>query len=167
LGAGQPVWIKSTADGQTVTLTQSPEVRCFEMSEIMFLQVRDPVKEAEAQKKWMREMKEDAVRAKKATEKGALALDRLLTLTETRDSGQIPRIASFIGACWNGHRHFDLFDLRMVDLKISDDMIAVIDALRWKRKDINHMFPDANIRIVNVLERWGMYGEDQTGQAIV
>jgi hypothetical protein len=137
------------------------------MSEIMFLQVRDPVKEAEAQKKWMREMKEDAVRAKKATEKGALALDRLLTLTETRDSGQIPRIASFIGACWNGHRHFDLFDLRMVDLKISDDMIAVIDALRWKRKDINHMFPDANIRIVNVLERWGMYGEDQTGQAIV
>lgn len=137
------------------------------MSEIVFLRVSDPVKEAEEQEKWEREMEERDARADKATEKGAAALDRLLSLAETRDSGQIPRIASFIGACWNGRRHFDLFDLRMVDLKISDDMIAVIDALRWKRKDINHMFPDANIRIVNVLERWGMYGEDQTGQAIV
>ena len=137
------------------------------MSEIVFLRVSDPVKEAEEQEKSEREMEERDARADKATEKGAAALDRLLSLAETRDSGQIPRIASFIGACWNGRRHFDLFDLRMVDLKISDDMIAVIDALRWKRKDINHMFPDANIRIVNVLERWGMYGEDQTGQAIV
>ena len=160
------MWIESTADGQTVTLTQSPERRCSEMSEIVFLRVSDPVKEAEEQEKWEREMEERDARADKATEKGAAALDRLLSLAETRDSGQIPRIASFIGACWNGRRHFDLFDLRMVDLKISDDMIAVIDALRWKRKDINHMFPDANIRIVNVLERWGMYGEDQTGQAM-
>lgn len=137
------------------------------MSEIRLLRVRDSVAEAEEQKKWEREMKERDARADKATEKGAAALDRLLSLAETRDSGQIPRIASFIGACWNGRRHFDLFDLRMLDVKISDDMIAVIDALRWRRKDIDNMFPDANMRIVRVLERWGMYGEEQTGQAIV
>jgi hypothetical protein len=137
------------------------------MSEIRLFQARDSAKEAEAQKKWEREMDEAAARANKATERGAEALDRLLTLAETRDSGQIPRVASFIGACWNGRRHFNLFDLRMVDGKISDDMIAVIDALRWRRKDIDNMFPDANTRIVHVLERWGMYGDDQTGQAIV
>lgn len=164
---GRPVRIESTADGQTVTFNSTPEIRCFEMSEIRLLRVRDPVKEAQAQEKWMREMKEAEARAEKATEKGTAALDRLLSLAETRDSGQIPRIASFIGACWNGHRHFDLFDLRMLDLEISDDMLAVIDALRWRRKDIDNMFPDASIRIVRVLERWGMYGEDQTGQAIV
>lgn len=137
------------------------------MSEIRLVRVRDTAQEAEADEKWMRKMLESEARAEKATEKGAAALDRLLSLAETRDSGQTPRIALFIGACWNGRRHFDLFYLRMLDIEISDDMIAVIDALRWRRKDIDNMFPDANVRIVRVLERWGMYGEDQSGQAIV
>lgn len=38
-----------------------------------------------------------------ATQAGAQAFARLLTLAETRDSGQIPRIARFLAATYNGH----------------------------------------------------------------
>ena len=37
-----------------------------------------------------------------ATQAGAQAFARLLTLAETRDSGQIPRIARFLAATYNG-----------------------------------------------------------------
>ena len=38
----------------------------------------------------------------RATQAGAQAFARLLTLAETRDSGQIPRIARFLAATYNG-----------------------------------------------------------------
>lgn len=37
-----------------------------------------------------------------ATQAGAHAFARLLTLAEVRDSGQIPRIARFLAATYNG-----------------------------------------------------------------
>jgi len=105
-------------------------------------------------------------RADIATAAGAQALARLLTLAETRDSGQIRRVALFIGACWNGARHFDLFELRGLDAEISDDMLAVLDALRWARVAVEDLVPDGDKRIQKVLIAWGMYGEDQTRQFI-
>lgn len=106
-------------------------------------------------------------RARAATAAGAQALARLLVLAETRDSGQIGRIASFLGACWNGARHFDLYDLRAMDVELSDDMLAVLDALRWGRTSIDDLVPRGGARIQAVLEAWGMYGPDQVGQAVV
>lgn len=63
-------------------------------------------------------------RSRQATQAGAQAFARLLRLAETRDSGQIPRIARFLAAGYNGHAFkFDLFELRAVDITISDDML--------------------------------------------
>ncbi len=45
-------------------------------------------------------------------------------------------------------------------------MMAVLNAHRLAMKDIENMLPDAHRRIVRVLDAWGMYGEEQTGQAI-
>lgn len=109
-------------------------------------------------------MRASETRAAAATSKGADALERLLTLAENRDSGQVARIARFIGGCWNGHRHFDLFELRAVDESISDDMLAVLDALRWARADIGRMVTDGERRIQSMLQLWGMYGPEQSGQ---
>lgn len=105
-------------------------------------------------------------RAIAATRTGAQALGRLLDLAETRQSGQIERIALFLGSVWNGARHFDLYELRMLDVAISDDMLAVLDALRWGRIGIGDLVPRGNARIQAVLTAWGMFGPGQTGQVI-
>lgn len=71
-------------------------------------------------------------RSRAAQAKAAHALDHLLKLAETRDSGQIRRVARFIAALYNGDAYpLDLFELRAVDVAISDDVINCIDALRW------------------------------------
>jgi len=92
-----------------------------------------------------------------ATRKAAQALSRLLQLVETRDSGQIPRIARFIAAIYNGQAFpFDLFELRAVDVAISDDMLCCLDALRWGRADLHTLIPDGDARVRAVIERWGL-----------
>ena len=51
-----------------------------------------------------------------ATQAGTQAFARLLKLAEERDSGQIPRIARFLAATYNGEAfQFNLFELRAVD----------------------------------------------------
>jgi hypothetical protein len=63
-------------------------------------------------------------RASEATAKGAQAFARLLDLAEQQDSGQIARIARFVAATYNGQDFpFDLFELRALDVDISDDML--------------------------------------------
>ena len=101
-----------------------------------------------------------------ATAKGAQALGRLLHLAETRQSGQIERIASFLGGICNGKRHFDLYDLRTLDVEISDDLLTVLDALRWAKVSIGDMVPNGDARIEAVLTTWGMFGPEQRGQFI-
>jgi hypothetical protein len=112
------------------------------------------------------QMQDYAARATEATTKGVTALGRLLTLAETRQSGQIEHIASFLGAVWNGKRHFDLYELRALDVAISDDMLAVLDALRWAKLSVGDMVPSGDLRIEAVLTAWGMFGPEQTGQFI-
>lgn len=102
-------------------------------------------------------------RASAATEPGLDALNRLLVLAENRNSGQIETIAQFLGAIWNGCRHFDLCALRRLDVEIADDMLAVLNMMRWARVSIDTV---AGRRIESVLKEWGMYGPDQTGQFI-
>ena len=83
------------------------------------------------------EMESMRLRSGKATAKGGQAYARLLTLAETRDSGRIPRIAKFIASTYNGDAFaFDLFELRALDIEISDDMLLYVDALRWGRADL-------------------------------
>ncbi len=93
----------------------------------------------------------------RATQAGAQAFGRLLKLAEERDSGQIPRIARFLAATYNGQAfQLDLFELRAVDIVISNDMLSCLDALRWGRADLHTLIPEGDARVRAVIERWGL-----------
>ena len=96
-----------------------------------------------------------------ATQAGAQAFARLIDQAETRDSGQIPRIAHFLAATYNGHAfQFDVFELRAVDVAISNDMLCCLDALRWARADLYTLVPDGDARVRAVIDRWGLRWPD-------
>ena len=98
-----------------------------------------------------------ASRANDATLKGAQAFGRLLHLAEQRSSGQIVRVAGFIAATYNGEAFkLDPFELRAVDIAISDDMLLCLDALRWARADLYRLVPDGDRRVRDVIDRWGL-----------
>ena len=102
-----------------------------------------------------------AARSGEATRKGAQAFARLLQLAETRDSGQIPRVARFLAATYNGQAfQLDPFELRAVDIAISDDMLCCLDALRWGRADLYTLVPDGDARVRAVIDRWGLRWSD-------
>ena len=103
------------------------------------------------------ELQRIAQRKSVATAKGGQAFLRLLQLAETHDSGQAHRIANFIAATCNGAAfRFDLFDLRVVDEAISDDMLLCIDALRWGQCDLHSLVPDGDRRVRAVIDQWGL-----------
>ena len=95
--------------------------------------------------------------SREATAAGAQAFARLLKLAEERDSGQIVRVARFVAATYNGAAFaLDPFDLRAVDIAISDDMLRCLDALRWARADLYTLVPDGDARVRAVIARWGL-----------
>jgi hypothetical protein len=103
------------------------------------------------------DMQRMELRKREATAKGGHAFERLLQLAETRDSGQIRRIAFFLAATYNGEAFpFDLFELRSVDEAIGDDMLLCIDALRWGQSDLHSLVPDGDKRVKKVIETWGL-----------
>jgi len=100
-------------------------------------------------------------RSRDATATGAQAFARLLQLAEQRNSGQIVRVVQFIAATYNGQAFaFDLFDLRPLDIEISDDMLRCLDALRWGRADLYTLVPDGDARVRSVIDRWGLRWPD-------
>jgi hypothetical protein len=56
--------------------------------------------------------------------------------------------------------------LRALDVEISDDMLAVLDALRWAKLSVGEMVPNGDSRIEAVLTAWAMFGPAQSGQFI-
>jgi len=92
-----------------------------------------------------------------AQAKAAQAYGRLLNLAETQDSGQIGKIAQFLAATYNGTAFkFDFFDLRTLDVAISDDMLSALDALRWGKADLYRLVPDGQKRVEAVIALWGL-----------
>jgi hypothetical protein len=70
-------------------------------------------------------------RAAIAQAKAAQAYGKLLGLAENQGSGQIRHVVKFLAATYNSAAFsFDLFDLRVLDVAISDDMLVCLDALR-------------------------------------
>ena len=95
-------------------------------------------------------------RAQEAQAAAAQAYARLLVLAETRDSGQIRRVAQFIASTYDGATFpFDLFELRTVDVAIADDMLVCLDALRWGKADLFKLVPDGERRVRAVCAAWG------------
>lgn len=96
-------------------------------------------------------------RAAQAQSKAAQAFGRLLNLAETSDCGQARSIAQFIAATYNGYAFkFDLFELRMLDVQISDDMLCALDALRWGKADLFRLVPEGDKRVQAVIAMWGL-----------
>ena len=99
------------------------------------------------------------VRSYLATEKGCEALERLLEMTESRDSGQIQSVANFLGAMW-GASLLDPIILRGLDSEVGDDCIAVLDAVRWGRLSVSAMVEQANVRVPRTLRAWKLLGPE-------
>ncbi len=96
-------------------------------------------------------------RSREATAVGAQAFGRLLRLAEERDSGQIARVVRFLAGTYNGRAFpFDVFELRAVDVAISDDMLQCLDALRWGKADLHMLVPNGDRRMQAVIARWGL-----------
>lgn len=101
------------------------------------------------------DQKEWARRATEAQSKAAHAYARLIDHAMGTDSGQARRIAQFIAAAYNGHDYaFDLFDLRALDVEISDDMLACMDALRWGKLDLHNLIPNGDQKVRDVIRSW-------------
>ena len=116
-----------------------------------------PDEERRRREKFEREIVENERRSSAATAQGGPAYARLLALAEQRNSGQIPRVAKFIAAVYNGGAYpFDLFELRALDVEISDDMLLCLDALRWGRADLYSLIPNGDRRVKAVIELWGL-----------
>ena len=95
-----------------------------------------------------------AARSQKATAPAERACARLLKIAEQGDSGQTRRVAAFIAATFNGRTFpFDLFELRAVDVGISDDMLCCLDALRWARADLCTLVPNGELRVREIVRR--------------
>ena len=104
-----------------------------------------------------RQQQEWGERARTAQALAAQALARLLAIAERSDTGQAGRVAQFLAATYNGRNYaFDLFDLRAVDVEISDDMLVCIDALRWGKADLYKLLPDGAMRISAVIATWAV-----------
>lgn len=98
-----------------------------------------------------------ADRSNRAQAAAAQALERLLHMAETRDSGQIRTVARFIATTFDGQTFpFDPFDLRTLDVAISDDMLVSLDALRWGKADLYTLVPNGHERILTVCKMWGL-----------
>lgn len=103
-----------------------------------------------------------ATRSHEATVKGRIAFERLLEMAETRNSGQIKTIARFLWATWHGgeESRFDIFDLRGLDTKIADDILSVIDAIRWRDVPVYLLAENLDKRMPKMLECWDFIQAD-------
>ena len=94
-------------------------------------------------------------RAQQVQAKAAQAYLRLVELAERSDTGQARRVARFLASTFNGERYpFDLFELRVLDVALSDDALVCIDALRWGKADLYKRLPDGERRIAAVITSW-------------
>lgn len=102
-----------------------------------------------------RQLSQWSQRAAQAQGKAAQAFARLLQLAESSDSGQADTIARFLASTWDGTAYpFDPFELRAVDIEISDDMLACLDALRWAKCELHELVPGGTDRVRLVLRKW-------------
>lgn len=96
-------------------------------------------------------------RASAAQGPASQAFARLLALAEHQNSGQIRSVVLFLASTYNGQAFpFDPFNLRSVDVDISDDMLLCLDALRWGKADLYKLVPNGDRRLKDVIKDWGL-----------
>jgi len=98
-------------------------------------------------------------RVERAQAQAAQAFARLLDVA-AGDTGQAGRVAQFLAATLNGGAYrFNLFDLRLLDVQISDDMLVCLDALRWGKTELHRLVPQGYMRVQAVICAWGLKPE--------
>lgn len=90
-----------------------------------------------------------------ATRNGIQAFERLMHLAETRRSGQIQSIAQFLAGVWGADPGLKLESLKGVDKSIGDDMVAVLNAIRWNQMPVLNLGIDSRNRVPAALRSWG------------
>lgn len=99
-------------------------------------------------------------RARLATAAGTTAFSRLLEVCEspeTDGTGQARTVARILAGLYNGETFpIDPYDLRSLDVPISDDVLDCLDALRWGKQDLHTLVPRGDERTRTVLERYGI-----------
>ncbi|MBA9913582.1 hypothetical protein D7S65_14425 [Ralstonia insidiosa] len=104
-----------------------------------------------------RQEREWAERASKVQASAAQAYDRLMRLAESSSAGQVHTVARFLASTFDGQAFpLDPFDLRAVEVTISDDMLLCLDALRWGKADLYKLVPDGNARLLAICQAWGL-----------
>jgi len=101
------------------------------------------------------EVPEYAKRATAAENKAAQAYLRLIILIEREYGSQAKIVANWIAGCWHGDEHLvDLTDLRRLDVRLGDDLLACLDAFRWARRPLWMLIPDGDRRTIKALAEW-------------
>jgi len=104
-----------------------------------------------------RQQQEWDARAHQAQAAAAQAFERLLQLAERSSGGQIRRVVRFLASTYNGEVFpMDPFELRAVDVSISDDMLVCLDALRWAKADLYKLVPQGESRVRAAMSAWGL-----------
>lgn len=86
-------------------------------------------------------------RGDKATVAAKGAFDRLLRFAEESERGQGRTVCRFIASFLTVHP-LDVYDLRAVDIAISDDILLCLDAVRWNRTPILDLAPNGRERSI-------------------
>jgi hypothetical protein len=91
--------------------------------------------------------------AHEATERGLAAFERLLQLVELPESPHARAAAELLAAVWRDEP-LSLRRLRGLELGLSDDMVAVIDAFRYARLSLADQVEGGGIRLARALRIW-------------
>lgn len=93
-------------------------------------------------------------RGRLITAQAAQAFNRLLQRATGPDSGQAGRVAAFI-ATVVGRAKFDIYELRALDVEISDDVLVCMDAIRWGKVHLTETVPGGLERAEAICREWG------------
>ena len=101
---------------------------------------------------WARRSNQESISATKA-------FDRLVRFAEFSETGQGRTVSRFIAALI-GARPYDMYDLRLLDVDISDDMLVCMGALRWRGGSLVDLVPNGRERCVPLCRERGLLPEE-------
>ena len=106
-----------------------------------------PEEQAEISNRYIAEMREFQSSMEVTHRLGEPALRRLLELCESRNSGQIHKVARLLAGLYNGCAFpFDLTNLRCLDSSILNDCISVIRMDACPKKEVHRYFENGDDR---------------------
>lgn len=100
-----------------------------------------------------------AQRGDQATSAAMDAFDRLVRFAESSERGQGQTVARFLAALLDVYP-LDVYDLRAVDIAISDDMLTCLEAVRWNRVSVLDLVPNGHERCIALCKARGYFRRD-------